>query len=161
MKSTAIALLVGLLAASAAAQDLVQQTFLQVHRARRDFRPGSALRPWLYTIAANLRRESRRRAARRPELPLAEQTSREPSVGPAASTPAERLVRRALQDLPDGQREVVVLHWYEGYTFREIAQIVGASQSAVKVRAHRAYERLRAVLGAEAKPSSPAGISIP
>ncbi len=50
------------------ARDLVQQTFLHLHRARYDFRLGSALRPWLFTIAMNLRREYFRRQARRPEL---------------------------------------------------------------------------------------------
>ena len=55
-------------------------------------------------------------------------------------------MRRALEQLSEGQREVVVLHWYEGLSYPEIAQVVGASTSAVKVRAHRAYKTLRKVL---------------
>ena len=52
--------------------DLVQQTFLQLHRARADFREGAKLRPWLYTIALNLARQYFRRKGRRPETGLGE-----------------------------------------------------------------------------------------
>lgn len=128
------------------AQDLVQQTFLHVHRARHDFQPGRPLKPWLYTIAVNVRRELYRRRGRKPETQLDPERHPTPSVQPDTSSPEERLVRRALADLPDGQREVVLLHWYEGWSFREIAEMVGASHSAVKVRAHRAYKKLRAAL---------------
>lgn len=126
------------------AQDLLQQTFLHVHRARRDFRRGVSLRPWLFAIACNVQREHWRRRSRRPEAALDDATS--PSVDPGASTPRERLVRRALGQLPDAQREVIVLHWFEDLTFPEIAAVLGASVPAVKVRAHRGYEALRALL---------------
>lgn len=72
---------------------------------------------------------------------------REPSVEPAASTLEQRAVQRALLQLNDSQREVVVLHWYEGLSFPEIAEMLGATTSAVKVRAHRAYQELRGILG--------------
>ncbi|MCB9762590.1 MAG: sigma-70 family RNA polymerase sigma factor [Alphaproteobacteria bacterium] len=131
------------------AQDMVQLTFLHVHRARKDFRAGSPFRPWVYTIAANVRRQHFRRKARKPEAAWDPDRHREPAVGPDASTAEQRLVRRALAQLPDGQREVVLLHWYEGLGFKEIAEIVGASHSAVKVRAHRAYQALRELLDAD------------
>ena len=60
--------------------DLVQQTFLQVHRARHDFREGAPLRPWVMAIAHNLAREQGRRKSRRPEVPLATHGPREPAV---------------------------------------------------------------------------------
>lgn len=126
------------------AQDLTQQTFLHLHRARRDYRQGRPLRPWLYTIAVNVRRQHVRTRMRRPEAPI--EAAAEPSTGPGVSTATDRLVRRALEELPEGQREVVVLHWYQGLSFAEIAEAVGASRSAVKVRAHRAYNRLRELL---------------
>lgn len=130
----------------ALAQDLVQQTFLHVHRARRDFRQGKPVRPWVFAIAMNVRREHFRRAKRRPETPLDGARHPEPSQAPDASTPTERVVRRALQQLPEAQREVVLLHYYEGLSMQEVAQAVGASRSAVKVRAHRAYKVLREIL---------------
>ena len=133
----------------AIAHDLVQQTFLHVHRARADFRADSHFRGWLYTIATNVRRELFRRRARKPEAPLDALGHREPSVDADATTVTQRTVRRALQELPEAQREVVVLHWYAGWSFPEIAQMVGSTHAAVKVRAHRGYERLRALLGEE------------
>ncbi len=134
----------------ARAQELVQQTFLHVHRARRDFDLDRRVRPWLFTIATNVRREYFRRWQRRPEVAHDPETHREPSVAPDASTATDRLVRRALAELPDAQREVIELHWFEGLGFPEIAEILGLTTSAAKVRAHRGYERLRAALGPEA-----------
>lgn len=134
------------------ALDLVQKTFLHVHRARKDFRQGSRFKPWLYTIATNVKRELYRRRRRKPETSLDPDQHPMPTSQPEASTATERAVRRALQQLPDGQREVVMLHWYEGWSFGEIAEMVGASRSAVKVRAHRAYKVLRDILGEPAEP---------
>ena len=133
-----------------AANDLVQQTFLHFHRARADFQAGRAVRPWLYTIALNVRREHHRRRARKPEVSHDPIAHGEPAVGPSTSTRTDRLVRRALGELTEQQREVILLHYYEDLSFPEIADLVGASLSAVKVRAHRGYERLRAILGEDA-----------
>ena len=133
-------------AGPAHAQDMLQKTFLHVHRARHDFRDGAPVRPWIFAIAANVRREHWRRRGRKPETAL-DPDRHVPAVEPSTSSPTDRAVRRALEQLPEGQREVVVLHWYEGLTFSEVSRMVGASPSAVKVRAHRAYKQLRAILG--------------
>jgi RNA polymerase sigma-70 factor (ECF subfamily) len=119
---------------------------LQVHRARKDYQRDRPLRPWLYTIALNLRREHFRRRQRRPETAFDPVAHGEPSVAPQAPTATDRLVRRALAQLPDNQREVIVMHWYEELSFAEIADLVGATLSAVKVRAHRGYKRLKEIL---------------
>jgi RNA polymerase sigma-70 factor (ECF subfamily) len=58
----------------------------------------------------------------------------------------DRQVRAALAALPEAQREAVVLHRFEGLSFAEIAEAAGVTESAVKVRAHRGYEALRAAL---------------
>ena len=58
----------------------------------------------------------------------------------------EKAVRAALAQLPDAQREAILLHRFEGLSFAEIAEHVGLTESAVKVRAHRGYERLRELL---------------
>jgi RNA polymerase sigma factor (sigma-70 family) len=128
------------------ADDLVQQTFLQLHRARRDFRPGASVRPWLYTIAFNLKRQYFRRRGRKPETslegaPLQDARGRDPE---AAIYDAQ--LRAALKTLPEPQREAIVLHWFEGLSYAEVAQIVGAKESAVRVRAHRGYGKLRELL---------------
>lgn len=130
----------------AAAADLLQQTFLHLHRARRDFRPGSPILPWLYTIAGNVRREHFRRLGRRPELSFDADHHPEPTTAPSSSSPTDRLVKRALLALAEIDREVLVLAWYEGLDYPEIARVLGISHGAVKVRAHRASKRLKALL---------------
>lgn len=129
-------------------QEIVQQTFLQLHRARHDFRQGSPLRPWIYTIANNLKREYFRRRARKPEAPLDLDGRHEPSVEPVDHTRTESAaqIHAAVLGLPDNQREVIELHWFEDMPFSEVAQVVGASVTAVKVRAHRGYGKLRTKL---------------
>ena len=130
------------------AEDLLQQTFLQLHKSRLDFKPGHALRPWLFTIAINLKREHFRRVRRRPESPLSLDGRRDPAVaGAELQLEAAEQVRYALSRLPDDQREVISLHWLGGVPLPEVAEIVGASLSAVKVRAHRGYTKMREILG--------------
>lgn len=133
-----------------ASRDLVQQTFLQVHRARKDFDLDRTFRPWLYTIALNLRREYFRKRGRRPETQYDPVAHGEPTVVSDATTATERLVRRALSQLPESQRDVILLHWYEQLSFQEISETVGASLSAVKVRAHRGYKALKTLLEPDA-----------
>jgi RNA polymerase sigma factor (sigma-70 family) len=134
----------------AATSDLVQQTFLQLHRARNDFKQGSKLRPWLFTIAMNIKRQHLRKLGRRREDALEFDGRTEPRVAAhdIERTERRRNLRLALAQLPEGQREVIELHWLEGLSFAEVAEIVGAKLSAVKVRAHRGYARLREILEA-------------
>ena len=107
------------------------------------------MRPWLMTIALNVRREYFRKKGRRPEEPLALDGRMDPSEWPedpvARRQDADR-VRVALQRLPANQRDVIELHWFAGLPMAEVAAAVGASVTAVKVRAHRGYERLRDML---------------
>lgn len=136
------------------ARDLVQQAFLQVHRARLDFDPTKRLKPWLYTIALNLKRELFRRKKRRPERSDSEAAEREP-VAPRGQeqTEARRSVSWALARIPDDQREVIELHWFGGLSFPELAESLGIGVPAAKVRAHRGYVRLRELLGENAAPA--------
>jgi RNA polymerase sigma factor (sigma-70 family) len=130
----------------AQADDLVQATFLSVVRARGRFLRGSRFKPWLYAIATNAARDARRRGK-------SESLTDDGSLPDEAAEPAvvkdpglERQVRQALAQLPDAQREAIVLHRFEGLSFAEIAQVVGLTESAVKVRAHRGYQALRGLL---------------
>jgi len=133
------------------ADELVQETFLHLHRAARDFQPDRRLRPWLMTIAFNLKREYFRRKGRRPEAPLNLDGRSDPSEDPRVleRRHARQQVARAMAALNPSQREVIEMHWFAGLSFPEIATAVGASLSAVKVRAHRGYERIRALLPEE------------
>lgn len=128
-------------------EDLLQQTFLQVHRARRDFDPTKALRPWLFTIAMNLKRQLARGRRRRPESFLdAEGHELEGSQDAIARADARQDLAPALARLAPDQLEVITLHWFGGLAFPEVALLVGASTAAVKVRAHRGYATLRQFL---------------
>lgn len=136
------------------ARDLVQQTFLQAHGARHDFREGALLRPWIITIAMNLLRERWRRAKRRPMVPIESVTlvSEASTSEPLERRRARALTLEAVAKLPDLQREVIELHWFQELPFSEVATIVGAREGAVRVRAHRAYDRLKTMLGGEVLP---------
>lgn len=130
---------------AAEAEDVLQRTFLAMHRARHDFRAGARVRPWVFTIAMNLVRDTFRRRARRRESPLELDGRHDPAVYTDRLEREEdaRLIRRALATLPADQRRAIELHWLEERPFAEVAQMVGASVSAVKVRAHRGYKQLR------------------
>jgi len=130
------------------ARDLVQQTFLQLHRARLDFDPKQRLKPWLYTIALNLKREHFRKRRRRPERPDSDQADRQPTAPRGQEqTEARRSLGWALERIPPEQREVIELHWLAGLSFPELSESMGISVAAAKVRAHRGYLRLRELLG--------------
>lgn len=130
----------------AIATDLTQSTFLSVVKGRDRFVPGSRFRVWLYVIAMNAWRDYRRRGSR--ELLSVDGALPEGSYLPTMRDPGlEREVRAALGRLPDEQREVIVLHQLEEFSFKEIAELIQITESAAKVRAHRGYERLRALLG--------------
>jgi RNA polymerase sigma-70 factor (ECF subfamily) len=130
------------------ARDLVQQAFLQLHRARLDFNPERRLKPWLYTIALNLKREHFRRRRRRPERPATDEAERQPTPPRGQEqTDARRTVSWALEQIPSDQREVIELHWLGGLSFPELSESIGISVAAAKVRAHRGYVRLRELLG--------------
>ena len=141
------AYLMRLTGSRAAAEDLSQQTFLSLVRARGRYQRGARVKPWLYAIATNATRDWQRR--RKPE----ELTDAgELPTGVASEAPAPRdtglegAVQRALAQLPEGQRIAIVLHRFEGLGFAEIAESLGLTESAVKVRAHRGYARLRELL---------------
>ena len=127
------------------ADDLTQTTFLSVVRSRDRFQRGARFRPWLYAIASNAARDFVRRA--RFEQPSDDGELPEQVVETVLPDPAlEKAVHGALAQLPVQQREAILLHRFEGFSFGEIAETLGLTESAVKVRAHRGYVRLRSLL---------------
>lgn len=138
------------------ADDLFQTTFLKLHRSRADYEPGRPLRPWLFSIAARVRLDELRRRYRLPAEATEEALDALASTAPAADHDLERrdrtaYVQRALAALPESQRAVLVLHHYEGMTFGEIAAVLSTTEGAARIRAFRAYERIREVLGTPAE----------
>lgn len=133
------------------ARDLVQQTFTRMHQARNDFRAGASVRPWLWTIAYNLMRDSmRRRSTRyRAEKSMLQQQASTDEDRSGIDPETRRTLGKAMGALTDSQREVLVLHYYEGMSFAEIGKVMAVKEGAVRVRAHRAYRRLRELLTAD------------
>jgi RNA polymerase sigma-70 factor (ECF subfamily) len=135
------------------ADDLVQETFLRMHRARATFVAGGAVLPWAYAIARNVHldhgRSARlRKTERLPSDPGAEPEDQSATDAESAAIAAQaaRTVERVLARLPPQQREAFVLIRYEGLSVQDAAAILGATPTAVKLRAFRAYEALRAEL---------------
>ena len=128
------------------ARDLVQQTFLQLHRDRFDFDPAQRFKPWLYTIALNLKREHFRRRRRRPEVLGTVADERAAPPGAHEALEAHRSIAWALAQIPEENRTVIELHWFDGLSFAEVAKCLGIGAVAAKVRAHRGYQRLRKLL---------------
>jgi RNA polymerase sigma-70 factor (ECF subfamily) len=128
-------------------QDLSQEVFLRVYRARDRYRENGTFTLWLYRIALNVARDAGRR--RRPEAPLGEQQPADPRA-PAEAVCQQRewveAVTRALAELPRPLREVLVLHHYEALNFAEIARLTGTPASTVKSRFAAALKQLRARL---------------
>jgi RNA polymerase sigma-70 factor (ECF subfamily) len=136
------------------ARDLVQQTFLQLHRARLDFDPEQPFKPWLYTIALNLKREHFRRRRRRPEVLGTIADERAAPQGAHEALEAHRSLAWALAQLPEENRSVIELHWFDGLSFAEVAKCLGIGAVAAKVRAHRGYQRLRKLLEGDLEASA-------
>ena len=129
------------------AEDCFQETFLRVHRKAHTYRSGAAFKSWLYTIATRIAIDRLRRIARRPQTgPLEED---EPALA-EMHDPAREAARRelkqtvlgAIETLPPQQRATLVLAYYQGHTYPEIAEIMDCSLSTVKTHMSRALKKL-------------------
>ena len=140
---------------AAAADDLLQVTFLRIHRSRDRYRSAFPFRVWVFTIAARVRLDEFRRRYRLPQEADEEELEKVANASCVEcgtqmdAGEGKKLagrVRKAVDQLPETQRVVVHLNRFEGLTFAQIAQVLGTTEGAVKLRAFRAYERLRQLL---------------
>ena len=149
---------------ASAAEDLMQQTLLHMHRARGSFIPGAPVMPWACAIARRLVTDSARR--RRVEQRLFSETPADDdrmTYDPVATTAAaddllhaHRLAWRMQQRidaLPELQRNAYWLLRQEGLSLKRAAEVLGTTVSAVKLRAHRASVALRAALREAQEPA--------
>lgn len=154
----------------AVADDLLQQTFMKVHRARAAYVRGADPVPWIYSIAHRTFLDEARRQKRAvvrvgegDDLPEQAADIHGEAAGtrdePRADPELVKATLDALAELPAQQREAVVLTKLDGKSVAEAAEIAGTTAGAMKVRAHRGYEALRALLGKRApdKPAKAAG----
>jgi RNA polymerase sigma-70 factor (ECF subfamily) len=129
------------------ARDLVQQTFLQLHRGRRDYHAGRPLRPWLMTIARNVLRDRIRYERRRPPAVSLDQALA-PEANPGVEHRAElrQEIDAAMEKLPGGLRQLIHARFLDNESLDRIAERLGISKGAAKVRLHRAVSALRGIL---------------
>jgi RNA polymerase sigma-70 factor (ECF subfamily) len=126
----------------AEAEDLLQDFWLRIHKARATFRPGEPLLPWMYAIARRVRvdRYRKTKGSREHEV-LSEQLPEKASQEPTRQTTPK--ISEMLKSLPESQREVLLLLKVSGLSLDEVARATGVSIGSVKQKAHRAYESLR------------------
>ncbi|UCC29417.1 MAG: sigma-70 family RNA polymerase sigma factor [Phycisphaerales bacterium] len=156
---------------SVAAEDVVQETFLQVHNSAGDFDPARRLKPWLFTIAANKARDYLRKLGRRREVPFDAYVGNEDEAGqrfidllsgddvlPDEDLLLEEkrgLVKSLTEAMPTRLSEVLILAYYHRFSYKEIAEIVGIPLGTVKSRLHAAIvhfgQRYREAVAEHAK----------
>ena len=127
------------------ADDLLQETWMRIHRVRHTYRPGESVLPWIYAIARRVRIDGYRRTRR---VTLHETGM---DVLPEVRQDAERRTTpfdfdTLVAALPEAQREVITLLKVGGLTLEETARTTSSTVGAVKQKAHRAYEKLRNIL---------------
>ena len=145
--------LVRFLGNRAAAEDVFQETFLQVHQSAEQFDPQRRFRPWLFTIAANKARDLIRSQARRPTNPLQASISGDDESGefidlmqaaseaPGASMESEELqqqVQNTVGTMPDHLREILLLSYFHQFPYKQIGEILQIPLGTVKSRLHAA-----------------------
>lgn len=135
------------------AEDVLQDTFLEVVRSIRRFRGDGPLEGWIRRVAASKAlMKLRRQASRVPEEELSAEladavaANRDHGVAPVATAPERLDLQAALARLPDTARVVIWLHDVEGYSHDEIAAMAGKTASFSKSQLARAHARLREIL---------------
>lgn len=144
--------LVKFLGQPASAEDVFQEVFLQVHLSADTFQSHRRFRPWVYTIAANKARDFLRSRARRPAMQLtgndedADYGQLWGNLVRDETTPdeifsqkqQEKLVRAVVAQLPDHLREILVLAYFQKFSYKEMAEVLDIPLGTVKSRLHAA-----------------------
>jgi RNA polymerase sigma-70 factor (ECF subfamily) len=126
------------------AQDLYQDLFLRVHRARGSYDASRPFSPWFFQVARRLLLDDRRRAFRGREVALGEHQPLATEPDAERSTLGMERAARALEQLSSEERRVLLAAKVEGVGYSELARALGKSVAAVKKLASRAMQRLRA-----------------
>ncbi len=123
-------------------EDLVQDAFYRILKYRQSYKPGSSFRTWMYQIARNARTDQFHRQPREVEEEAAPLAVVLP-IDPVHEQQQVALLQRALAELPDDKRELLVLSRFQELKYDEIATLLGCEVGTVKVRVHRALQELK------------------
>ncbi len=129
------------------AEDLLQECWIRIHGARHTYRPSEPVMPWVFGIARHTRLDGFRRRQRRQAREVL--VASPPDVAapePAAPAIGADEMSRMLEQLPESQREVILMLKVSDMTLAEVARATSSTIGATKQKAHRAYEKLRAML---------------
>jgi RNA polymerase sigma-70 factor, ECF subfamily len=132
------------LTSRAEADDLLQETWLRIHKVRHTYRPGEQVLPWFYAIARHVRVDHYRKASR---TTAHERQLREVVVMAPAETGKSDTLQALLAPLPESQREVIEMLKVGGMSLEEVAQATSCTVGSVKQKVHRAYKKLRETMG--------------
>jgi RNA polymerase sigma-70 factor (ECF subfamily) len=129
------------------ADDLLQETFLQMHRSRAAYNPKYPVRPWVFGLARNVFLMNRRSARQWAKVHESREDLPEFPVPPEADRlGSQEEIRRGISYLPPDQAEALLLHHEWGFSFEEIAGMLGISSAAARARASRGMADLRVAL---------------
>lgn len=134
------------------AEEITLEAFMKAYKARKRYQPTARFSTWLYSIARNLCRDFARSRSKNGAISESVQSlnlaaeSPDPAGEIALEEELKRKVMEAIRSLPGKQREVIIMSYYEGLTYPEIASILKCSSSSVKMAGHRAYLKLRELL---------------
>jgi RNA polymerase sigma-70 factor, ECF subfamily len=132
------------------ADDLLQETWLRIHRVRHTYRPSEPVLPWFYAIARRVRIDHYRRASRTTarERPLEEVSDLSPAQPRDETHTAD--LETLLAPLSDSQRDIIRMLKVTGMSLEEVARATSCSVGSVKQKVHRAYRKLRDTMNAMA-----------
>jgi len=138
-------------------EDVFQETFLQLYNSRKSFDPSRPLRPWLFTIAANKAKDALRKRQRKFAVPIgtiadSQEMSFDSVINTLTSDTAvpyddleksetEAIVRRIVANMPENLREILLLAYFNKFSYKQIAEILGIPMGTVKSRLHTAVGR--------------------
>lgn len=138
-------------------EDVFQETFLQLYTSQASFDPSRPLRPWLFTIAANKAKDALRKMQRTAAVPIGSMTSpEEMSFNDALNVltaeeerPYEELqrdetaesVRRIIADMPENLQEILIMAYFNKFSYKQMAQVLSIPIGTVKSRLHTAVGR--------------------
>jgi RNA polymerase sigma-70 factor, ECF subfamily len=131
----------------AVTQDLVQETFIEIHRSRHTYLAPLPVRPWVFGVARNVLRRHRRNSWRRARHEGNAGHHEGPSTAIHVGRIDARDVQEALNGIPAARRHAWELHHIHGFSFEEIARMLAIPVGAAKLRSSRAMGAIRAFLG--------------